>query len=285
MIIVEGTDKAGKTTFLSNLINRFPEPYRQKLQVVHFGILPEDWDYCNDYKRYVKSNVILDRFVDSERAYGPVYRDGINKKLTEEHLISVYRKCAEMGTIVAYCNPDIDEVVRRLEKDGDEMIKKREQLEMLRSQFDSIFNDEYPLEVEVIDTTSRIPDEVYDRLVSRSILRERMADNLDRLNMRASITPNTNVLIYTDWYDGNPDQMLFDMKKLGIKFSISNIGVVSSRNIENKSVNISELVMALSKIEKIIVLGREAMKDYVLAGNQLACKTCLELNDFVEIFR
>ena len=131
MIIIEGTDKAGKTTLITNLRRFFPRKVQQELQVIHFGLLPDNWDYYNDYMQYIRSNVILDRFIDSERAYGPVYRTNIDRRLSQKNLSKVYRRCAEAGALVLYCNPNIDEVMRRIDLEGDMMVKKREQLELM----------------------------------------------------------------------------------------------------------------------------------------------------------
>ena len=139
MIILEGTDKSGKTTFLNNLVNFFPEEKKNKLNIVHFGLLPDNWNYCDDYLRYIQSNTILDRFIDSERAYGPVFRNGVNNKLTKENLNKVYRKCSEIGTLVVYCKPDIDETMKRINDQKDLMVKQIDHLEKLRDQFDIIF--------------------------------------------------------------------------------------------------------------------------------------------------
>ena len=198
MIIVEGTDKAGKTTLLTNLRRFFPRKVQNELQIIHFGLLPSNWDYCNDYLQYVRPNVILDRFIDSERTYGPVYRKSINPRLSLSNISKVYRKCAEVGALVLYCNPDIDEVMKRIDLEGDMMIKKREQLESLRSHFDGIFTDEYPLDLISIDTTFPLKDDVYKNIVNKSLILERSARKLLGLNYRGSVTPLSQYIIYTN---------------------------------------------------------------------------------------
>ncbi len=281
MIIVEGTDKAGKTTLLTNLRKFFPRKTQQELQIIHFGILPRNWNYGSDYCQYIKPNVILDRFIDSELAYGPVYRDSVNSKLSKENISNVYRKCAEVGTLVLYCNPNIDEVMSRIELEGDLMIKKREQLELLRNNFDKIYiKDEYPLDFMVIDTTKPLKEELYTSIVNKSLILERTSKQLMSLNYRGSITPLSKYIIYTDLYT----EELLSVLRTVCNVPSTQFSIVQSRDIENKPVNISSLTMSLTGIKSIFVLGENARTDYINANNKNAIIFNRNYSEFISIF-
>ena len=266
MIIIEGTDKAGKTTLITNLRRFFPRKIQMGLQVIHFGLLPKNWDYCHDYLQYIRPNVILDRFIDSERAYGPVYRQFINPRLSSDNLSKVYRKCAEVGALVLYCNPDIEEVMKRINLEGDLMVKKREQLESLRSQFDNIFTDQYPLDFITIDTTVPLEDDTYKNIVNKSIILERSSSQLLNLNYRGSITPLSKYVIYTNF----DTKEVLSILKTSCNIPTTKFSIVQSRSIENNPVNISSLVLSLTGMRLLFVLGEDAQKDYMVANNKSA---------------
>ncbi len=263
MIILEGTDKAGKTTFISNLLRFFPSEIQNEIKVFHFGLLPNNWDYCDDYINYIRPNVILDRFVDSERAYGQVFRGQINPKLTTSRLNKVYRKCYEIGALTVYCNPNVDEVMNRVNKEGDEMIKKRDQLDLLRSTFDSaVFNEKYPLELEIVDTTKKIDIETYKRIVNKSLILERSAKTIKNLGFRGYISPSSKYIFYV-----NELETITNLINIFYDKPISDFSIILSRDTENKPVNISPLVASLPAVKRIYVYGRDAENDYLNAEN------------------
>ncbi len=279
MIIIEGTDKAGKTTLLSNLIRYFPEETKKNLTIEHFGLLPQDWDYCDDYLQFIRSNIILDRFVDSERAYGPVYRGTANPRLTRSNLLKVYKKCTTVGTLVLYCNPNVEAVVARIDAEGDLMIKKREQLEALRREFDIIFNDpSYPLDIEMIDTTQPIKPEVYRKIVNKSLILEKCASNLTKQNFRGYASPSSKYIIYTETYNQEfLDYIVEDCTHL----PVSHFAYIAARNNENNPVNIQNLISNLPTAKKVIVYGPEAINDYAQAGNSSAAENCQTISELI----
>lgn len=277
MIIMEGTDKAGKSTFLANLIRHFPQERRKELNVVHFGILPDDWDYCEDYLQYIDDNVILDRFVDSELAYGPVYRGGPNPRLTEESLSRVYRRCAELGALTIYCNPDIDAVLSRIEDQGDQMIKRKEQLVALRERFDSIFGPSYPLGLEMVDTTKPIKDDVYKGIVQKSLVLERSAKQLRNTGIRGFYTPWSEYIVYTS----HPvHTMHYILRKAFPEIASSKFAIVRNRNIENKPVNIQSLAYGLVT-KGVFVLEEQSIRDYEEAENKNAATNCRGISELL----
>lgn len=281
MIIIEGTDKAGKTTLLTNIKRFFPRKIQQELQTIHFGILPNNWNYGSDYCQYIRPNVILDRFIDSERAYGPVYRGSVNPRLSQKNMSDVYRKCAEIGTIVIYCNPNIEEVMNRINLEGDFMIKKREQLELLRHNFDKIYvKDKYPLDFMIVDTTRHLDDSVYTAIVNKSIILERASKQLAYLNYRGSITPLSKYIIYTN----KDTEEVLSIIKTVCNIPFTEFSIVQSRDIENKPVNISSLTISLTSMKFLFILGEDAQKDYTAANNKNAAVFAEDYSRLINLF-
>jgi thymidylate kinase len=267
MIIVEGTDKSGKSTFIANLLQAFPENYKEKLRMAHFGILPDDWDYSDDYIGFIGPNVILDRFIDSERAYGPLYRGGVNPKLTTKNMLKVYGECAKIGTLLVYCNPDLEEVQKRIERMSDEMVKNQEQLIKLRGSFDSVFTENYPLEVITVDTSKPIKPEVYEKIVNRSLLLSRFAETIKSLNYRGFLTPYSKRIIYASktCLLANVQEEIARSSKL----PFTEFGIVYSRGITNELVNLNALNLEMNIQHPVVVFGKDAEEDYIAAGNCL----------------
>lgn len=70
MLIFEGPDLVGKTTFAKSFLNELPRHiYR------HFGLLPPAFDHFRDYDQHSGVYIIQDRFHMSELVYGTVCRD------------------------------------------------------------------------------------------------------------------------------------------------------------------------------------------------------------------
>lgn len=102
MLIVEGTDLVGKTTFCFKLIDELVKrgyPYTYQ----HLSRLPECWDYYHSYlDKYTEASV-ADRFHDSELAYSYGRRekspldtttyDLLNSKLRSMGIFKVVLRC------------------------------------------------------------------------------------------------------------------------------------------------------------------------------------------------
>ena len=73
MLIIEGSDLVGKTTFARKLVE-----YLNGLDVpviyAHFGLLPASWNYYWDYLDHMNRRVVMDRFIMSEVVYGAACR-------------------------------------------------------------------------------------------------------------------------------------------------------------------------------------------------------------------
>jgi hypothetical protein len=64
MLIIEGIDKAGKTTLARKLVTKLGCAYE------HMGIPPADYDFYWGYVNRMSQNVVHDRFHIGEYAYG-----------------------------------------------------------------------------------------------------------------------------------------------------------------------------------------------------------------------
>jgi thymidylate kinase len=276
MIIVEGTDKSGKSTFISDLIKHFPSQDKKSIRVHHFGLLPEDWNYGDDYIHYIRPDIILDRFVDSERVYGPVYRGKVNPKLDEKNLMKIYEKCISMGALVVYCNPEEHVVMNRINKHGDELISKQEQLKMLRKGFDDIYNNPaYPLEVVKLNTSGPLNHGVFKNIISKSSALKRTAENISNRNYRGFISPSAKYLVYTNCLDIALEIILMTRKDI----PISRFALIRTRNTDNNPVNISEILSLLPDLQQIAVFGtQKEHDDYTSANNKMRPEICINKN-------
>lgn len=281
MIIIEGTDKAGKTTFIRNLFKNFPEDLKKETKIVHFGVLPEDWNYHNDYLSYVQDNIILDRFVDSERAYGPVFRGKINPRLTNENLNSVYRKCIEKGAFVIYCNPKENVVLDRLKKEGDEYVKKTEQLLQLRANFNSIFSN-HPLPIKEIDTSNPIDNQELKNIVNSYLIRKRTIKNLNLKEFRGSLSLDTKYLIYTsDFSFSFLSQIIENECKCPNRY----FSFLKTRNTRNEIFEISSVSSSFNDLQKIIILGEKSIEDYKKSKDNSKVIYCHKLHELTMILK
>lgn len=75
MIIVEGPDLAGKTTFCEELVKELNFNRNQAWVYQHMTRLPPAWNYHRDYMKLYSDNVIMDRFHMSEPAYASARGD------------------------------------------------------------------------------------------------------------------------------------------------------------------------------------------------------------------
>ena len=68
MIIVEGADHLGKTTFVNKIATHF------NLAPGHLGIPPEGWDFRGDYVNLIREQRVYDRFHLGAIVYGSILR-------------------------------------------------------------------------------------------------------------------------------------------------------------------------------------------------------------------
>lgn len=101
-LIVEGSDKSGKTTLIKKIFFRLMEK-RFPFSYVHYGLLPKAWDYSSDYVMSIANGRILDRFIDSEIVYGTVLRG--QPQLTVESETRIRKHMGRCLTVYCRCTP------------------------------------------------------------------------------------------------------------------------------------------------------------------------------------
>lgn len=119
LIIVEGCDGAGKSTFVESLAAELGGEVR------HFGP-PKQWavsEYeltLQDYKPGSGHHIICDRFHVGELIYGPIYRD--KSELAEVGYMHVQGWLRRLGAVMVYLDPPLAQVQQNVEARGDDYI-------------------------------------------------------------------------------------------------------------------------------------------------------------------
>lgn len=99
MLIVEGPDAVGKTTFLRKCIAEL-ERRGIPLLMQRFGILPSRWDYPRDYLQWIKPTAASDRFILSEVVYGQQLRGGARLDSEHYHWLEGHMRLVGAYTVV-----------------------------------------------------------------------------------------------------------------------------------------------------------------------------------------
>lgn len=129
MIIVEGADHVGKTTLCGYLHERTGYPFK------HLGQLSPPWDYFQDYLEHAASDVILDRFVLSELAYGPVFRGAVNPRFSAHAQRCVARAINRAAGLTVYVYANWLTVAKRIAIKPDELVSQEAEHVNLHVQF------------------------------------------------------------------------------------------------------------------------------------------------------
>lgn len=106
MIIVEGPDGVGKTTFCKKLLDRLPAHIYS-----HFTRLPEGFDYHWGYSDRVSRNIVQDRFHLSEVVYARARRE--ESPLTPEMYRLVDAKLRLVGAVTVLVMADSELIESR----------------------------------------------------------------------------------------------------------------------------------------------------------------------------
>jgi hypothetical protein len=164
--------------------------------------------------------------------------------------------------------------------EGDLLVKKREHLELLRKEFEDIYNSrEYPLDVEIIDTSYELDSSIYKNLINKSLMLENKASQINKLNYRGHITPHSKYLIYSSLPLDKIQYFIYKMERAKTK----DFGFLYSRDIENNPVNIHSL-SNISNCESVFVIGKDAIQDYKQAENKTGAIYCNTLHEFFKLF-
>jgi hypothetical protein len=159
------------------------------------------------------------------------------------------------------------------------MIKNQEQLIKLRDLFGSVFTKNYPLEIEMVDTSQPLKPEVYKNIINKSLVLNRFSETLKSLNYRGFVSPYSQYVIYTS------HMCLSDIQRYIFQSSeipFTHFAIIYSRNIINKPVDLNALNMAMNIKSPVIVFGPEAIEDYSVAGNCLPKVDCTSFPQFIE---
>ena len=118
MIIVEGADLVGKTTFAKKLVtslcnNGYHHIYK------HLSRLPEKWDYYWSYLSEFSYSTVQDRFHDSELAYANARGDTTFLDHRTYRLLDAWIQ--SRGTVSIVICADESLIRSRFEETGDDM--------------------------------------------------------------------------------------------------------------------------------------------------------------------
>lgn len=120
LIIVEGTNGVGKSTFIERLRRRMDElspPGQHEVRVLHKGPPTEDTmveEYelpLQDYRPNTWKHVICDRWHLGEEVYGPLLRDG--SQLTRPELRHINLFLESKGAVIVHLLANTETLLRR----------------------------------------------------------------------------------------------------------------------------------------------------------------------------
>lgn len=133
LIIIEGPDKAGKTTLAKQIEERLGYRY------VHFGAPGKDpaQDYA-DFLLNLKEPTVCDRFLYGEKVYGPMLRG--KSLITPLQFTVLERLCRLKGAFLIKASTPIEIVQQRLIKDGDDMITAEQNIQASKM-FDKVLGE------------------------------------------------------------------------------------------------------------------------------------------------
>lgn len=129
MLIVEGPDLVGKTTFCRALVRRADERGLFPAIYHHLSRLPSTWDPERDYLPLVSPFVVQDRFHLSEIVYGHVTRgESFLAPGTASFIDETNAR--QGGMTLIFCAPDPAFIVEQHQKRGDQMFPLEKILEV-----------------------------------------------------------------------------------------------------------------------------------------------------------
>lgn len=116
LIVIEGVDKAGKSTLANKLSELLSWP------VVHFGKPGPDpaLEYIKFLQDLGTKNIICDRFYAGELVYGPLLRG--KQVLTPLQVVTIERQIRAHLGIMIHVNPPFNIIEERYHKLGDDLI-------------------------------------------------------------------------------------------------------------------------------------------------------------------
>lgn len=148
LIIVEGVDGVGKSTFVEHLEGRIRRDHPQdEVTVLHKGP-PASGDFIEEYvaplQHYVpgrRKHIICDRWHLGEMIYGPMFRG--KSIMTTDQLRYLYKFLYKRGVVQVYLTENINTIMERraARGDTDDMLSNRDQVMRVMKLYDSYTTD------------------------------------------------------------------------------------------------------------------------------------------------
>jgi hypothetical protein len=109
MLIIEGPDGVGKTTFAHKCV-KYAAGNAWQIPAVysHFSRLPETWDYYHSYLPYMNKHSVMDRFHMSEVTYGHACRGNSRVDQSRCRLLDAQLDLLGSYTVILYAVTDPD---------------------------------------------------------------------------------------------------------------------------------------------------------------------------------
>ena len=261
-VIIEGTDKTGKSTLAYDLAKKLYFPIVKRLKPKQ-NIFIE----CIDFLTDTRENMIVDRLHLSEEAYGPVKRKKSRFDFRELKLIEL--SCLSLSTFNIYCTDEKETIKKR-------MIELKEDFITVDELDDILEGFDIALKNSMLDWhTYRIGDSV-DELaekIKKNFEKNKIQKRYDIFSKyRTTGNYSGSVLILGEKYGPNwlPPRIPFGNNLPGLQFFraleksnipwneiiISNAIKNNEKEVDNEKALLDEV--NFKKIKKIICLGNKA---------------------------
>ena len=169
LIIVDGVDKAGKSTLMSAVSKKIPGIVI-KITDRPKDASPQQREKIKDYYRtvynFIENNpgkvFLLDRYIWSEMAYS--FKRGY-EATDDPELKQMETELMKLNHLVIFCNPSIDKILERIKRSADDYITE-DDVAILKGRYEKIFQ-ESPLNKLELDTAKPIPQLlklIYDKI-------------------------------------------------------------------------------------------------------------------------
>lgn len=255
MLSIEGIDKSGKSTLLNNILKIYKK-IDNDIFYIHLGLPSNNWDYFENYYQHMNFNSILDRTIDSELVYGPVFRKNINTRFTKEKIRHIRRMGLRFGTTTIYCNISPKKVYKRIIKLTDKTISKKSEIEKIINQYKKLYKKNYPWNLIKISTENPIKKEIINSIIFQDIIRRKNAIKIHKLQLKGFIHQDTkNIIIHND-DKYQIDEIHEHIEKL--QKNIKDYSIINKFDCSQKKINtniIFDNINLFPELEKIFIIN------------------------------